>query len=84
MTRGVVLLLVLGLILNIVLIDRAGFIIASTVLFAMTARAFGSFEFARMLSFWRWVRVSVDWSDLPVPQATASDRKPMSKEVFIY
>lgn len=35
-------LLLLGLILNIVLIDRAGFIIASTVLFGMTARAFGS------------------------------------------
>jgi putative tricarboxylic transport membrane protein len=35
-------LLVLGLVLNVVLIDRAGFIIASTVLFALTARAFGS------------------------------------------
>ena len=35
-------LLVLALVLNIVLIDRAGFIIASTVLFALVARAFGS------------------------------------------
>ena len=43
-------LLVLGLILNIVLIDRAGFIIASTVLFAMTARAFGSRQILRDVS----------------------------------
>lgn len=35
-------LLVLGLVLNVALIDVAGFIIASTVLFALTARAFGS------------------------------------------
>ena len=35
-------LLMLALVLNIVLIDRAGFIIASTVLFALVARAFGS------------------------------------------
>jgi putative tricarboxylic transport membrane protein len=40
-------LLVLGLILNIVLIDRAGFIIASTVLFTLTARAFGSRQILR-------------------------------------
>jgi putative tricarboxylic transport membrane protein len=35
-------LIVLGLVLNVALIDMAGFIIASTVLFALTARAFGS------------------------------------------
>lgn len=34
--------MVLGLVLNVALIDVAGFIIASTVLFALTARAFGS------------------------------------------
>lgn len=34
--------LIAGLVLNVALIDYAGFIIASTVLFAMTARAFGS------------------------------------------
>ena len=40
-------LLVLALVLNIVLIDRAGFIIASTVLFALAARAFGSRQILR-------------------------------------
>ncbi len=40
-------LLVLALVLNIVLIDRAGFIIASTVLFALVARAFGSRQILR-------------------------------------
>lgn len=35
-------LMVLGLVLNVALIDVSGFIIASTVLFALTARAFGS------------------------------------------
>lgn len=40
-------MLVLALVLNIVLIDRAGFIIASTVLFALTARAFGSRQILR-------------------------------------
>jgi putative tricarboxylic transport membrane protein len=40
-------LLALALVLNIVLIDRAGFIIASTVLFALTARAFGSRQIVR-------------------------------------
>ena len=34
--------LVAGLVLNVALIDSAGFILASVVLFAMTARAFGS------------------------------------------
>lgn len=40
-------MLVLALVLNIVLIDRAGFIIASTVLFALIARAFGSRQILR-------------------------------------
>lgn len=35
-------ILLLGLVLNVTLIDVAGFIIASTVLFLLTARAFGS------------------------------------------
>jgi putative tricarboxylic transport membrane protein len=39
--------LALGLVLNVVLIDAAGFIIASTVLFLLTARAFGSRSTAR-------------------------------------
>lgn len=40
-------MLLLGLVLNVALIDAAGFIIASTVLFALTARAFGSKRIAR-------------------------------------
>ena len=40
-------ILLLGLGLNVALIDVAGFIIASTVLFALTARAFGSGRIAR-------------------------------------
>jgi putative tricarboxylic transport membrane protein len=40
-------ILLLGLVLNVALIDVAGFIIASTVLFALTARAFGSRRTAR-------------------------------------
>ena len=40
-------LMVLGLVLNVALIDVAGFIIASTVLFALTARAFGSSQGVR-------------------------------------
>lgn len=39
--------LLLGLALNVALIDVVGFIIASTVLFALTARAFGSRRIAR-------------------------------------
>jgi putative tricarboxylic transport membrane protein len=40
-------LLLLGLVLNVALIDVAGFIIASMVLFLLTARAFGSRHVAR-------------------------------------
>ena len=39
--------LLLGLALNVALIERLGFIIASTALFACTARAFGSLRPAR-------------------------------------
>jgi len=39
--------LVLGLVLNVALIDLLGFIIASTLLFVCTARAFGSRQWLR-------------------------------------
>ena len=39
--------LLAGLALNIALIDRAGFIIASTILFVCAARAFGSARYLR-------------------------------------
>lgn len=39
--------LVAGLVLNVGLIDVAGFILASTILFTCTARAFGSTQYVR-------------------------------------
>ena len=45
--RGALAWLAVGLLLNLVLIDRVGFILASTVLFACTARAFGSARIVR-------------------------------------
>lgn len=45
-TQGLVWML-LGLVLNVALIGMAGFIIASTLLFVCTARAFGSRRFLR-------------------------------------
>jgi putative tricarboxylic transport membrane protein len=38
-----------GLIANLILIDEAGFIIASTIMFAMVARGFGSRNWPRDL-----------------------------------
>lgn len=42
--------LVLGLFLNVALIDLLGFVLASTLLFICTARAFGSTQWLRDLS----------------------------------
>lgn len=41
--------LALGLILNVALIDLVGFVVASTILFVCTARAFGSASWTRDL-----------------------------------